>query len=161
MKFTLPVLTITASATVTITYAVHYDNFNNLLLVIQGCHLALLLWGPLKLTSFNSFKWAVASPTLRSGTSERWPQSSSQCWWPCPSHHLTSYRMCEGSVFWASHGGGSGFTQHSLSNITISLSLKIPSSTLSQGLSGISNSFQLGHLWTSASKHSNKLLTPF
>jgi hypothetical protein len=61
-----------------------------------------------------------------------------------------------------SHCGGLGFTQSIYSSIVISLSLKIPSSTLSQEISGISNSFSVGYLIINASaNYSYNLLTAF
>lgn len=55
-----------------------------------------------------------------------------------------------------------GITQHTHSNTAISPSLKISSSTLSQGMSGTSNSFPVEHLLINASvNHSCKLLAPF
>ena len=77
--------------------------------------------------------------------------------------HSASYRTCEGraSWAWAFRLWRMRFHPVYLLNIAISLSLKIPPSTLSQRILSISNSFLLGHLLINTStNHSNKLLTP-
>ncbi|EDL41499.1 mCG1045165 [Mus musculus] len=98
---------------------------------------------------------------LRSGTRKRERTKP----FKCAGAPLTNFRLIElvkGISSGPSHCGQLCFTQYIHSSIAISLSLKIPSSTLSHGISGISKSFPVGHLLINTSaNHSNKLLTPF
>jgi hypothetical protein len=95
---------------------------------------------------------------LRSGTRKRERTKPFICAGaPLTSLHLIELvkRISSGP----SRCGNLGFIQYIHSNIAISLSLKIPSLTLSYRTSGISKSFPVGHLLINTS--ANKLLTPF
>ena len=133
-------------------------------LVTQCCHLLLLLGGLIRLRpgqlAFNSSNWAAAAPSLRSGTRKRARTKLFKCVGaPLTSLHLIGLVM--GISSGSSHCGGLGFTQCIYSRTAIQLSLKIPSSTLSHGISGIPSSSSVGHLLINTSaNHSNKLLIP-
>ena len=80
----------------------------------------------------------------------------------CPLTILCLIGLLKNMSSGPSNCGGLGFIWCTHPNTVISLSLKIPSSALSQGISGISNSLSVDHLLTNTStKHSNKLDTFF
>lgn len=103
-------------------------------------HWPLLPHGPIKPIAFNSSIWPTASPTLRSGIrKKRVATTPFKC--SCVPHKLVSYWVSEGHTSGRSHCGGLDFTQCTYSSFTISPSLKISSSTQSQRISDMSNSF--------------------
>jgi hypothetical protein len=111
------------------------------------------LRGPVKCIAFNvSSRATAAALTLRSGSRKGVVTKHHSA--GAPSTVLFLIGLVKGTSSEPYYCKGLGFTRHVHSSSVTSLNLKILSSTLSQGILGISNSFPLAN-------HSNNLLTSF
>lgn len=150
IEFTLPVLTIMGQAIMGIALSMLPITITmiTLPLVIQSATWPLLLRGPTKL-AFNSSNWAAEK-------GRQWSSADVLVPLTILCHRGFVKGVSSGP---SSHCGSLGFSQHTHSKIAVSLSLKITSSILSQGISGISNSFPVGHLLRNATANQLNKLT--